>query len=124
MNIFHSCSMQKAWGCFRPKEVSTTSNYEIMLLLSPEAESERRTQILDRIKKIAADGGGSIDGIDDWGKKRLSYEINHFRDAHYIVVTLTVTADVLNEITRILKITDEVIRFMPVSLKETVASGS
>lgn len=116
--------MQKAWGRFRPKEVSTTSNYEIMLLLSPEAESERRTQILDRIKKIAADGGGSVDGIDDWGKKRLSYEINHFRDAHYFVVTLTVTADVLDEITRILKITDEVIRFMPVSLKETVASGS
>jgi small subunit ribosomal protein S6 len=124
MNIFHSCSLQKAWGRFRPKEVSTTSNYEIMLLLSPEAESERRTQILDRIKKIAADGGGSVDGIDDWGKKRLSYEINHFRDAHYFVVTLTVTADVLDEITRILKITDEVIRFMPVSLKETVASGS
>lgn len=111
-------------GPFRPEEVSTTSNYEIMLILSPEAESERQTQILDRIKEIATAGKGTVDNVDEWGKKRLAYEIDHLRDAYYYVITLTVTTDVLDEISRILRITDEVIRFMPVSLKEKVTSES
>ena len=111
-------------GPLRPKEVITTSNYEIMLLLSPDAEPERRNEILERIRKTAADGKGSVDNVDEWGKKRLAYEIDHFRDAHYYVLTLTLTADVLDEITRVLKITDEVIRFMPVALTEKVASES
>jgi small subunit ribosomal protein S6 len=110
-------------GPLRPKEVTTTSNYEIMLLLNPEAEAERRTEILDRITKTATDGGGSVEKVDEWGKKRLAYEIDHIRDAFYYVITLTAAADVLGEIARILKITDEVIRFMPVSLKETVTSS-
>ncbi len=101
----------------------TTSNYEIMLLLNPEAEAERRTEILDRIKKTAAEGEGTVDNVDEWGKKRMAYEIDDLRDAFYYVLTLTLTPAVLNEITRILKITDEVIRFMPVSLKETVAAS-
>ena len=108
----------------RPKEVITTSNYEIMLLLSPDIEAERRNEILERIRKIATDGNGSLDNIDEWGRKRLAYEIDHIRDAHYFVLTLTLTADVLDEITRVLKITDEVIRFMPVALNEKVASES
>lgn len=116
--------MPPAWGRFRPKEVIATSNYEIMLLLSPDSEPERRAEIIERIKKTATSGKGSVDNVDEWGKKRLSYEINHIRDAHYFVVTLTARPEVLDEITRILKITDEVIRFMPVSLTEKVASKS
>ena len=104
----------------RPKEVSTTSNYEIMLLLNPEAEPARQTEILDRIKKTAKDGGGSADNVEEWGKKRLAYEIDHLRDAFYYVITLTISAAVLDEISRILRITDEVLRFMPVALKEKV----
>lgn len=93
-------------------------------MLSPEAEAERQAEILDRIKKTAADGGGSVDKVDEWGKKRLAYEINHIREANYYVLTLTISPDVLEEVSRILRITDEVVRFMPVALKEKVASES
>lgn len=92
--------------------------------MSPEAESEQQNQILDRIKEIATTGKGSVEKIDEWGRKRLAYEIDHIRDAFYYVITLTVTAEVLTEISRILRITDEVVRFMPVKLKEPATSGS
>ncbi len=95
-----------------------------MLLLSPDCEPERRTDIIERIRQTATAGKGSVDNVDEWGKKRLSYEINHTRDAHYFVITLTASPDVLDEITRVLKITDEVVRFMPVNLGEKVASES
>lgn len=95
-----------------------------MLLLNSEAESGKQAEILDRIKKTATDGGGSVDKVDEWGKKRLAYEIDHLREANYYVLTLTASPAVLDEISRILRITDEVIRFMPVVLKEKVASES
>jgi small subunit ribosomal protein S6 len=93
-------------------------------MLNPEAEAARQAEILDRVKSIADSGKGSIDKVDEWGKKRLAYEIDHIKDAFYYVITLTVTPDVLDEITRILSITDEVIRFMPTSIKQKVASES
>lgn len=93
-----------------------------MLLLIPEVEPARQTEILDRVRKTATDGGGTVDKVDEWGKKRLAYEIDHIREAYYFVITLTISVDVLDEISRILKITDEVIRFMPVALKVKTAS--
>lgn len=111
-------------GPFRPKEVISTNSYELMVMLSPEAETERQKEILDRISKTATDGGGSVAKVDEWGKKRLAFEIDHIREAYYFVITLTVPPDVLDEITRVLKITDDVIRYMPVVLKDKVASGS
>ncbi|GBE58500.1 30S ribosomal protein S6 [bacterium BMS3Abin01] len=104
--------------------MSTTSNYEIMLIFSPETETERQKEILDRVKTIVTGGEGSIEKVDEWGKKRLAYEIDDFRDGQYYVITLTTTPETLDEISRILRITDEVIRFMPVSLKEKVTSES
>ncbi len=104
--------------------MSTTSNYEIMLIFSPETETERQKEILDRVKTIVTEGKGSIEKVDEWGKKRFAYEIDDFRDGHYYVITLTTTSETLDEISRILRITDEVIRFMPTSLKEKVTSES
>jgi small subunit ribosomal protein S6 len=95
-----------------------------MLILSPETEGERQKEILERIKAIVTAGKGTIENVDEWGKKRLAYEIDDFRDGHYYVITLTAQPETLDEISRILRITDEVIRFMPVSLKEKVTSGS
>ena len=95
-----------------------------MLLLNPEAEPERQKEILERITKTADDGQGKIDKVEEWGKRRLAYEINHIRDAFYYVITLTAPTAALDEISHILRITDEVIRFMPVALKEKVASES
>lgn len=93
-----------------------------MLLIHPEAESARQGEIIDRVRKIASDAGGSVDKVDEWGKKRLAYEIDHLSDAYYYVLTLTAESEALDEIARILKITDEVIRFMPVCLPEKAVS--
>lgn len=93
-----------------------------MLLIHPEAETARQGEIIDRVRKIASDAGGSVDKVDEWGKKRLAYEIDHISDAYYYVLTLTAESEALDEIARVLKITDEVIRFMPVCLPEKAAS--
>ncbi len=75
---------------------------------------EERTAVLDRTKEIITGGKGSIVKIDEWGKKRLAYEIKDSLDGVYYVLYFEATPETLAEVTRVLGITDSVLRFMPV----------
>ena len=69
--------------------------------------------MLDRIKEIITSGGGAIAKIDEWGKRRLAYEIKDSFDGVYFVLYFTATPKTLDEVTRVLGITDSVLRNMP-----------
>jgi small subunit ribosomal protein S6 len=86
--------------------------YEIMLLIEPEAAEERHREIIERIQQIVEKGGGSWKSVEPWGRRKLAYEIRHMGEAWYYVLTFDVDAPVLQEITRVLAITDGVLRFM------------
>ena len=86
--------------------------YEIMLLIEPEVAEERHTEIIERTKATVTGGGGTWHGVESWGKRKLAYEINHNADAFYYVLTFDAPAPVLHEATRVLAITDGVMRFM------------
>jgi len=83
-----------------------------MLIVNPNAEDERRSEIVDRLKATVEKGKGTVVGIDDWGKKKLAYEIDRETEGVYSVITFTATPETLAEIERVLGITDEVLRFM------------
>ena len=86
--------------------------YEIMLLIEPEAAEERHREIIERIQQIVEKGGGSWKAVEPWGRRKLAYEIRHMGEAWYYVLTFDAEAPVLQEITRVLAITDGVLRFM------------
>lgn len=75
---------------------------------------EERTAVLDRAREIITGDKGVIVEIDEWGKKRLAYEIKDALDGVYYVVYFEATPKTLDEVTRVLGITDSVLRFMPV----------
>ena len=89
--------------------------YEIMLLIEPEVAEERHTEIIERTKATVTGAGGTWEGVDPWGKRKLAYEINHITDAFYYVLTFEASAAALEEATRVLRITDGVLRFMAVA---------
>jgi len=95
--------------------------YEIMLLIEPEVAEERHTEIIERTKATVTDAGGTWHAVDPWGKRKPAYEINHITDAFYYVLTFDAPAAALEEATRVLRITDGVLRFMAVA---KMASGS
>jgi small subunit ribosomal protein S6 len=74
---------------------------------------EERVAVLDRAKEIITGDNGTIVKIDEWGKKRLAYEIKDVPDGVYYIVYFEATAQTLAEVTRVLGITDTVLRFMP-----------
>ena len=75
---------------------------------------EERAAVVDRTKEIITAGKGSIVKIDEWGKKRLAYEIKDVQDGVYYIMYFEATAETLAEVTRVLGITDTVLRFMPI----------
>lgn len=70
--------------------------------------------MLDRTKEIITGDKGVVVKIDEWGKKRLAYEIKDALDGVYYVVYFEATPKTLDEVTRVLGITDSVLRFMAV----------
>jgi small subunit ribosomal protein S6 len=86
------------------------NDYEIMLLLDPELSEERGNEIIQRIRDSVEGASGTWDGHEPWGRRRLAYEIDHKGEAVYHLLLFTAPADTLAEITRVLKITDGVMR--------------
>ena len=99
----------------RGKEGSGTVNaYEIMLLLDSELPEERQNEILSRMRELVEKGGGAWQSHEPWGRRKLAYEIDKKTEAHYHLVQFDADPATLEEITRVLKITDGAVRHMAV----------
>jgi small subunit ribosomal protein S6 len=90
------------------------NEYEIMLLLDPELAEERGNEIVQRVRDAVEASGGTWDGHEPWGRRRLAYEIDHKSEGIYHLLLFSASAETLAEITRVLKITDGVIRHLAV----------
>ncbi len=85
--------------------------YEVVLIFAPGMEEEARNTLVERFKGIV-ETNGTVDNVDVWGSRKLAYEINDYQEGYYVLLNITSGADVVNEIDRIAKITDNVIRHM------------
>ncbi|MNE87366.1 30S ribosomal protein S6 [compost metagenome] len=83
--------------------------YEVMYIIGPDVEQENVQAIVDKFNGIISNGG-EVTKSEVIGKRRLAYEINKLRDGYYVLVHFNATTEVVNELDRIMKITDEVIR--------------
>lgn len=92
------------------------NKYELMLIVDPEAEEARQKEIVDRLRATVEKGEGTVTGIDEWGRRKLAYDIKKRSEGVYTVVTFTATPETLSEVERVLKITDEVLRFKTLRL--------
>ena len=86
------------------------TEYEIMLLLDPELPAERQEEIVARTRELIEKADGSWDGHDPWGRRRLAYEIDHKEEAVYHVLLFSCAPESLDEVSRVLRITDGVVR--------------
>jgi small subunit ribosomal protein S6 len=89
------------------------TDYEILLMLDPELPEERQNEIVSRIRE-AVERDGSWAGHEPWGRRRLAYEIDHKPEGIYHLLTFETQPETLDEVSRVLKITDGVMRHMAV----------
>jgi small subunit ribosomal protein S6 len=90
------------------------TDYEILLMFDPELPEERQTEIVTRAREAIEKDGGSWENHEPWGRRRLAYEIDHKAEGAYHLLTFSAEPATLEEISRVLKITDGVMRHLAV----------
>jgi small subunit ribosomal protein S6 len=88
------------------------TDYEILLLLDPELAEEPQVEVVSRVRGLIEKGGGTFTRHDAWGKRKLAYEIDKKADANYHLLLFSAPPETLDEIARVLKIDDNVMRHL------------
>ena len=89
-----------------------TRDYELGFILNPEVSEEQTRTILDRVEQVATSHGGQVVRVNQWGRRRLGYPIEHHRDGFYIFVDMILTPETVTELDRTLKVSEEVLRHL------------
>ncbi len=84
--------------------------YEIMYIIRPNIEDEAKKALIERFSGILTDNGAEISETKDWGKRRLAYEINDFRDGYYQILQVNAEPAAVDEFSRLAKISEDIIR--------------
>ncbi|MHB8342096.1 MAG: 30S ribosomal protein S6 [Mycobacteriales bacterium] len=84
--------------------------YELMVILDPELEERTVAPSLDQFLSVIRNGGGSVEKVDVWGRRRLAYEIDKRAEGIYAVVNLTAEPAVVKELDRQLNLNEAVLR--------------
>jgi small subunit ribosomal protein S6 len=88
--------------------------YEILLMLDAELPEDRASEVVARTRELVEKGGGTWGNQEVWGRRKLAYEIDHKGEGAYHLLTFSAQPETLDEISRVLKITDGVMRHMAV----------
>ena len=94
------------------------NKYELALVLSVKLEDEARSEKLEKVKEMITRFGGTITNVDDWGKKRLAYEIQKMNEGFYYFIQFDAAATAPAQLEDRLRIEEGVIRYLCVRQEE------
>ena len=86
--------------------------YELMLILRPDVADDKAQAVIDRTTRQLTASGGQIVKVAPWGRRRLAYQIDRYREGSYHIVLFEAPSDALAELERGLQITEEVLRHL------------
>ncbi len=94
------------------------SKYELAVVVNAQIDDEARTATVDKCKNLIARFGGQVGEVDDWGKKKLAYEIQKMNEAYYYFIPFEAEGSAIAEIESRMRIMDNVIRYLCVKQEE------
>lgn len=86
--------------------------YELLFFVAPSIDEETRLAVMKRIDTAITADNGTVDNVDNWGKRKLAYEVNGLTDGDYTLIDFHANPESIAELDRVLRITDAVERFM------------
>ena len=98
-------------------------HYEIVFIVHPD-QSEQVPAMIERYRSLVTTSGGSIHRLEDWGRRQLAYPIQKIHKAHYVLMNIECSQEVLAELEHGFKFNDAVLRHLTVSMKEAVSAPS
>ena len=94
------------------------NKYELCVVVSAKIEDEERAKVIDKCKAYVERFGGTITEVDEWGKKKLAYEIQKMKEAFYYFIRFEAETTAPAEIESRIRIMDNVIRYLCVKQEE------
>jgi small subunit ribosomal protein S6 len=92
--------------------------YELVYILPPDSTEQQVAELHGQIEAVVTRMNGAFDRTENWGRKRLAYDIGHHREGNYVVETITGSGELMKEIDRRLRVIDSVIRHLVVRVDE------
>ena len=97
------------------------NKYEVVYIIDPAVEEEARKELVAKFSELIAGNGGTVDKVEEWGKRRLAYAIDYKTEGYYVLVSFQGDAELPKELERNLQISDSVIRYQVIRLLERKA---
>jgi small subunit ribosomal protein S6 len=98
--------------------MSETRQYEVVYIVTPDAGEDVIAELQQQIESIVKRFGGNIEKTENWGRRRLAYDIAHHREGTYVLHVINGPGELVHELDRRLKVIDQVVRHLVVRVDE------
>ena len=94
--------------------------YEELFIVKPDAPDEEVDQFVEQLRTQLTNAGATVDKIDKWGKRRLAYRVDKYREGAYVLFQFSAGPEMVKEFERRLRVSDIVLKFLTVRIDETL----
>ncbi len=98
-------------------------HYEIVFIVHPD-QSEQVPAMIERYRNLVTEANGAIHRLEDWGRRQLAYPINKIHKAHYVLMNIETTPEIIEEIETAFKFNDAVLRHLTIKMKNAQTEAS
>jgi small subunit ribosomal protein S6 len=97
-----------------------TRIYEELFIIKPDVPEEEADTFVEHLQTHLTSAGATVDKVEKWGKRRLAYRVEKYREGAYVLIQFTGGPEVVKELERRLRVTDSVLKFITVRIDETL----
>jgi small subunit ribosomal protein S6 len=108
----------RANGAVLKEHCMADRQYELVYILPPDSTEQQTSEVHAQVEAVVSRLNGQIEKTDNWGRKRLAYEIGHHKEGLYVLEVINGTGELMKELDRRLKVLDQVMRHMIVRVDE------
>lgn len=87
-------------------------NYELAFIIEPNIDNEGATSVVDKVSQFVKAVNGEVASVDVWGRRKLGYPINNYREGTYVILQLKMSPSAIVNLERDLKLSEEIIRYL------------
>ena len=94
--------------------------YEELFIIKPDTPEEEADAFVEQMRALIVSAGGTVDKLEKWGKRKLAYRVDKYREGSYVLFQFTAHPDAVKEFERRLRVADPVMKFLTVRIDETL----
>jgi|SRR5579863_7641062 len=94
--------------------------YEELFIVKPDAPDEEVDQFIEQMKSVVTTSGGSVEKAEKWGKRKLAYRVDKYREGLYVLFQFSAAPETVKEFERRLRVSDLVVKFLTVRIDKTL----